>query len=136
MKLPETEVAVFKLFYNWLYTQVTYDENEDKENMPNTNLVLRLYILADMTRVHSLCNQVIHWIVSSNAPGDPPSSLEILTHIIKSCEKRPSWLYNQHFRTETAAGREKIFWPRPLEKYLVLRRKRDRQTDLDHSSTS
>jgi hypothetical protein len=55
MKIPETRVNVFQLFFDWLYTQVINIRDTDRK--PSTNDLAELYIFADMAQIPSLMNR-------------------------------------------------------------------------------
>lgn len=59
MTLPDTKVEVFELFYNWLYYQKLYDEDDDKDTWPSMHYLLELHVFADMARMIPLKNQTL-----------------------------------------------------------------------------
>ncbi|KAH6713945.1 hypothetical protein BKA61DRAFT_656502 [Leptodontidium sp. MPI-SDFR-AT-0119] len=60
MKLPETNTKVFELFVHWLYTQVLWSKDDDKEEKRTAlETMMDLHLFADMIRAVSLMNQSI-----------------------------------------------------------------------------
>jgi len=62
MKLPETEAEIFEIFYAWLYRQKLWDKDAAREDWPDTEDLVKLYVFADMAWVPSLQNQALRAI--------------------------------------------------------------------------
>jgi hypothetical protein len=74
MKLPETHVEPFELFYNWLSSQKWWDKNSDQVEWPQMYHVIKLYVFADMARIPILQNQCIDTLRGlSNALASLPT---------------------------------------------------------------
>ncbi|PMD35266.1 hypothetical protein L207DRAFT_110390 [Hyaloscypha variabilis F] len=59
MKLPETEAEIFEIFYVWLYRQKLWDKDARREDWPDTEDLVKLYVFADMARIPTLQNQAL-----------------------------------------------------------------------------
>jgi hypothetical protein len=64
MKIPNTEVRIFDLFFNWLYTQTLWDESADESEWPTMENLLKLWAFADMARIPRLMNQCLDTLKS------------------------------------------------------------------------
>jgi hypothetical protein len=57
MKLPETDPAVFEIFYGWFYRQKIWDKDAKEEHWSDPEDLAKLYVFADMARIPFLQNQ-------------------------------------------------------------------------------
>ncbi|KUJ12246.1 uncharacterized protein LY89DRAFT_756601 [Mollisia scopiformis] len=76
MKLPEKDAKMFELFYNWLYTQELWDRDARREEWPELEGLMKLYIFADTVKVPVLKNHIIDTLQAiSNATRRLPVSV-------------------------------------------------------------
>lgn len=75
MKLPDAEPGVFELFSRWLYTESLWSESDDEYSWPDVDLLVELYVFADMAQVSPLMNQTLDTVQEiSDLKKELPSS--------------------------------------------------------------
>jgi hypothetical protein len=76
MKLPETGVEEFEIFYRWVYYQSLYDKDLEQSKWPDINDLTRVYLFADMAFIPQLMNQSMDAIhTNSDRTGELPGDI-------------------------------------------------------------